>query len=75
MLNKSPQHRIGGGYEQLKKHIYFDGIDWKKLISKDIEPFYKPSDETKIKAAQIEKALTKQRNKAPGKFLAEKSAK
>lgn len=59
MLSKSPQHRIGGGYEELKKHIYFDGLDWKKLISKNIEPFYKPSEETKIKQAEIDKALTK----------------
>ena len=23
MLSRSPQHRIGGGYEELKKHVFF----------------------------------------------------
>jgi len=34
MLSKSPQHRNGNGYEELKKHVFFDGVEWDKLIRK-----------------------------------------
>ena len=34
MLNKSPQHRVGGGFQDIKKHVFFDGIDWKKMKNK-----------------------------------------
>jgi len=44
MLNKSPQHRVGGGFEELKKHAFFDGINWKKLREKELEVFYKPPE-------------------------------
>ena len=40
LLSRSPQHRMGNGYEELKKHAFFDGINWKKLLDKEIEPFY-----------------------------------
>ena len=43
MLSKSPQHRMGGGFAQLKKHIFFEGVEWKKISNKTAEAFYKPS--------------------------------
>lgn len=75
MLTKSPQHRMGGGYEQLKKHIFFEGLDWKGLQNKTLDSFYKPSDDVKVKPAQIQKALGKEKYKAPNKFLSDKSSK
>lgn len=31
---------MGNGYEELKKHAFFEGINWKKLLDKELEPFY-----------------------------------
>lgn len=72
MLSKNPQHRIGGGYEELKKHIFFDGFDWKALLNKELPTFYNPPEETLIKKVEIEKALTKEKNRAPNRFVADR---
>lgn len=40
-----------------------------------MEVFYKPSEEVSVKPAEIERALAKEKNKAPGRFLLDKSGK
>jgi hypothetical protein len=36
LLSRSAQHRMGNGYEELKKHAFFDGMNWTKLLDKEI---------------------------------------
>ena len=49
LLQKDATKRLGskGDFDQIKKHPWFDGIDWKKLYHKQIEPLYKPKNPTK----------------------------
>jgi hypothetical protein len=44
-------------------------------MSRTLETFYKPAEEVKVKPAEIERALAKEKNKAPGRFLADKNGK
>lgn len=75
MLNKSPQHRVGGGFEELKKHVFFEGLDFKNLKAKKLQAFYRPSEDVKIKEHEIERALAKEKYRAPQKFLNDKTTK
>ena len=39
MLDKNPNKRIGTkGMEELKQHIFFAEVDWKKVANKSIIP-------------------------------------
>lgn len=43
LLNTKPENRLGfDGVEDVKKHAFFKGIDWDKLLRKEIDPPYKP---------------------------------
>jgi serum/glucocorticoid-regulated kinase 2 len=44
LLNREPEERLGsGGAEEIKKHSFFKSIDFKKLLSKQIQPPFKPN--------------------------------
>lgn len=44
LLSKTPHKRLGSnGVDEIKKHIWFRGIDWKKLEKKQVVPPYKPA--------------------------------
>jgi len=45
LLERNPKERLGGGdtdAEEVKKHPFFDGIDWVKLRKKELTPPFKP---------------------------------
>lgn len=42
LLTKDPQHRIQ--IEEIKKHPFFNGLDWSQLYREEINPDYKPKD-------------------------------
>ncbi|KAK1241349.1 hypothetical protein MKX08_001323 [Trichoderma sp. CBMAI-0020] len=44
LLEREPDHRLGakGGASEIKKHPFFAGIDWSKLLRRDYEPPFKP---------------------------------
>lgn len=44
LLNKNPKERLGTkGFEQIKKHKFFEKINFDDIINKKIEPDYKPA--------------------------------
>lgn len=46
LLVADPNHRLGllkSGIKELKNHIWFYGMDWSKLMDKEIEPPWIPS--------------------------------
>ena len=45
LLNKNYQERLGSknGFEEIKKHSFFEGINFDDIINKKIEPDYKPN--------------------------------
>ncbi|KAF5104721.1 hypothetical protein DV453_005129 [Geotrichum candidum] len=44
LLNRNPHLRVGahGGAQELKRHAFFQGIDWIAMENKEIEPPFKP---------------------------------
>lgn len=45
LLVKDPRQRLGGGEEdakELKRHSFFDGLDWDALARKEIPAPFKP---------------------------------
>jgi len=54
LLIRQPQKRLGSGkddFKEIQMHSYWDGMDWDKLLAKEIDPPYKPqvkSSETDI---------------------------
>ena len=45
-LTKHPRNRLGcdprTGEEDIKRHIFFQSIDWDKLAARELKPPYKP---------------------------------
>jgi serum/glucocorticoid-regulated kinase 2 len=44
LLKKNPNERMGGinGFEEIKKHKFFEGINFNDIINRKIEPYFKP---------------------------------
>ncbi|KAM0522406.1 hypothetical protein ACHAPE_001996 [Trichoderma viride] len=44
LLEREPDHRLGakGGASEVKKHPFFAGVDWSKLLQRNYEPPFKP---------------------------------
>lgn len=44
LLDRDPKKRLGGksGSEEIKKHQFFNNIDWKRLNNKGYTPLFKP---------------------------------
>ncbi len=41
LLDHVPEKRLGGSFENLKQHMWFNNLDWKKLLDNDIKvPYY-----------------------------------
>lgn len=40
MLNKNPETRLGGSYNNLKNNPVFASIQWHELVLKQIEPAF-----------------------------------
>jgi len=46
LLERNPKERLGGGdndAEDVKKHAFFDSIDWQKMLRKELTPPFKPT--------------------------------
>jgi serine/threonine protein kinase len=46
LLERNPKQRLGGGEsnaEEVKKHAFFEGMDWDKMSTKEVKVPFKPS--------------------------------
>ena len=53
LLTKDPEKRLGGGKddaEEVKKHIFFESINWDDLYQRRVEPPFRPDikDDTDV---------------------------
>eukprot|EP01125_Pyxidicula_operculata_P015498 TRINITY_DN5260_c0_g1_i2.p1 TRINITY_DN5260_c0_g1~~TRINITY_DN5260_c0_g1_i2.p1 ORF type:complete len:366 (-),score=78.59 TRINITY_DN5260_c0_g1_i2:1300-2397(-) len=56
-LDKNPETRLQNP-EEIKSHPYFSGIDWEKLLARELEPPYKPSVASKDSTKMIDRQFT-----------------
>jgi len=63
LLNRIPSKRLGGGredVEDVKRHAWFQNLDWVKLFKKEIEPIYKPQVKSSMDVSNFSKEFTKE---------------
>ncbi|CAD8086133.1 unnamed protein product [Paramecium sonneborni] len=54
LLNRIPELRLGGSYQTLKQHVWFQDFQWENLIAKKIKPVYKPGANKIITNGQVQ---------------------
>merc|ERR1740121_2955675 len=60
LLEKDPTKRLGAGpsgYQDLKDHRFFDGLNFDDLLARQIEPPYKPDGERYGEDAELENGI------------------
>ncbi|XP_056631282.1 cGMP-dependent protein kinase, isozyme 1-like [Diorhabda sublineata] len=58
LCTQSPADRLGCqkyGIQAIKKHVWFGGIDWNKLINQELEPPYRPELNDNVDTRYFEK--------------------
>jgi len=61
LLTREVEKRLGSGTDgsnEVKRHVFFNGIDWEKLEKKDVEPPFKPKVKSETDISQIDTAFT-----------------
>jgi cGMP-dependent protein kinase len=53
LLNRIPEARLNGDWAGLKSHLWFDGLDWDALFSKEVEAPYIPPDNHIVSGEEI----------------------
>lgn len=66
LLNRNPKHRLGAkeDAEELKKHPFFDDIDWEDLAQKKITPPFKPKLRSETDTSNFDPEFTNALNGA-----------
>jgi len=63
LLSRNPKKRMGYGIEgliKIKRHPWFEGLDWVKVYKKEIDPLFKPHINNDIDASNFETEFTEQ---------------
>merc|ERR1719419_1889832 len=63
LLNRDQTKRLGSGradVEAVKRHVWFNNIDWVKLFKKEVEPVYKPRVKGDLDVSNFSKEFTKE---------------
>jgi serine/threonine protein kinase len=68
LLNREPMLRLGASEadaEDIKRHPFFDGIDWHQVVSKNIVPSWKPKIRSEEDTSHFDAQFTSSRVKDP----------
>eukprot|EP01119_Soliformovum_irregulare_P010691 TRINITY_DN2635_c3_g1_i2.p1 TRINITY_DN2635_c3_g1~~TRINITY_DN2635_c3_g1_i2.p1 ORF type:complete len:840 (-),score=353.86 TRINITY_DN2635_c3_g1_i2:62-2581(-) len=61
LLERDVDKRLGSkGAEEVKNHKFFQGIDWKKLEKKEVDPPFKPDVSSSLDTSQIDPEFTQE---------------
>jgi serum/glucocorticoid-regulated kinase 2 len=59
LLTRDPAQRLGvNGAEEIKRHPFFDKIDWHRLAQKKIQPPFKPSVRSPVDVSNFDTVFT-----------------
>ncbi|KAJ3137212.1 hypothetical protein HK100_000789 [Physocladia obscura] len=61
LLDRNPTTRLGshpGGAEEIKRHIYFQSVDWPRLEKKQVMPPFKPQVESETDTTNFDEFFT-----------------
>jgi len=66
LLNRNPKHRLGanGDAEELKRHAFFDDVDWVALGKKNLIPPFKPKLKSELDVSNFDPEFTNALNSA-----------
>ena len=60
LLIKNPDKRLGNnGADEIKKHIFFEGMNWEKLLNKKIKPPFIPRLKNAVDTRYIDPLFAK----------------
>lgn len=61
LFRRDPTRRLGAkGADEIKKHVFFAGIDWDKLVRKDIKPPFQPTLKSELDVSHFDEEFTDQ---------------
>lgn len=55
LMNKIPEMRLEAGYDELKRHDWFDGVLWDRFLDREVEPPSIPEEEKMLSDKEIQK--------------------
>ena len=59
LLTRDPAQRLGvSGAEEIKRHPFFEKIDWRRLAQKKIQPPFKPSVRSPVDVSNFDTVFT-----------------
>jgi serum/glucocorticoid-regulated kinase 2 len=59
LLTRDPVQRLGvNGAEEIKRHPFFEKIDWQRLAQKKIQPPFKPSVRSPVDVSNFDTVFT-----------------
>ncbi|KAI9682703.1 MAG: hypothetical protein M1829_006690 [Trizodia sp. TS-e1964] len=59
LLDRNPNHRLGAnGASEIKAHVFFHSIDWRKLLQRKYEPTFKPNVTDALDTANFDREFT-----------------
>jgi len=64
LLERDVDKRLGSGPDgslEVKRHSFFNGLDWDKLEKKEIEPPFRPKVKSETDTSQIDTAFTQEK--------------
>ncbi|OBT53148.1 AGC/AKT protein kinase [Pseudogymnoascus sp. 24MN13] len=61
LLNRKPEERLGAnGASEIKAHVFFHSIDWRKLLQRKYEPTFKPNVVDALDTENFDKEFTRE---------------
>ena len=62
LLKRNPRERLGtGGVDEIKRHIFFDGVNWEALYQRQVPAPFEPQIEDDLDLRNIDRMFTKER--------------
>ena len=59
LLTRDPAQRLGvNGADEIKRHLFFEKIDWQRLVQKKIQPPFKPSVRSPVDVSNFDTVFT-----------------